>query len=357
MLYVNKADLTVKNCVWKDNYSDKNPVCLKSNTGGAGNGVIVLDGCSFTGNTCKTDWATSSNGKHGGMIGFKGEALYIVNCTADGNGFQLNNNGAFVRNDASLPLFMAYNTVVNYNTVSTKNAYGQMVSIAKDTPLYMVGNIMVNKEDNTANDSKFGCVYLQAGTGTDNVKDGGYNYIGGLNQSGKNYNIAATDVLNATTASVFGSSTPEVKTAVNGALCIAPVAGLRAIDTNAAAAAASAWKYSETAPTLEALGIDLTKDICGNARPATTVSGAYDVDATSGGTTSIADVACTGNMIKSLGNARYSVTGKGTVTVADIAGHVIMTADMAKSSIADLSSYPKGIYLIAAGGKCVKVVR
>ncbi len=62
-------------------------------------------------------------------------------------------------------------------------------------------------------------------------------------------------------------------------------------------------------------------------------------------------------MIKSLGNARYSVTGKGTVTVADIAGHVMMTADMAKSSIVDLSSYPKGIYLIAAGGKCVKVVR
>lgn len=284
VLYVNKADLNCRNCVWKDNYSEKNPVCLKSNT--VQEGIVVLNGCSFTGNTCKTDYATSSNGKHGGMIGFKGKALYIVNCTADGNGFQLNNNGAFVRNDAGLPLFMAYNTVFNYYASGTNNKYGQIASIAKNTPLFMVGNIMVNKDNNTENASKFGCVYLQAGTGTDNVVDGGWNYFGGLFQSGQEYKLATTDVLDATDTSVFGSNTPSVLTK-NGMLVVNPKTDLRTVTTADVKTATAAWKV-DGLPTLESLGIDLSKDILGNVRPATTVPGSYDENA--GNVSSIAPV-------------------------------------------------------------------
>lgn len=274
VLYVNKADLNCRNCIWKDNYSEQNPVCLKSNTNKEG--IVVLNGCSFTGNTCKEDWATGSNGKHGGMIGFKGQALYVVNCTADGNGFQLNNNGAFIRNDAGLPLFMVYNTIFNYYTSNSKNAYGQIASIAKDTPLFMAGNIMVNKNDNTANDSKFGCVYLQAGTGTDNVVDGGWNYFGGLFQNGKQYTLASNDVLDATDSSVFGSDTPAVAFK-NGMLTVNPKNDLRVVNASDLAAAAAAWKI-DGLPTMESLGIDLSKDILGNSRPATTLPGSYDVN-------------------------------------------------------------------------------
>jgi GH15 family glucan-1,4-alpha-glucosidase len=104
--------------------------------------------------------------------------------------------------------------------------------------------------------------------------------------------------------------------------------------------------------------VDLSVDMYGKKRAATTYRGAYDPNA--GDASGIEDVYTASGKkltVKALGNGNFAIDGaEGTATVYDMAGRVISRQNV-ENGMVSIADAANGIYIVRVSGASVKVAR
>ena len=103
--------------------------------------------------------------------------------------------------------------------------------------------------------------------------------------------------------------------------------------------------------------IDVTLDQTGAKRPASTIPGAYDVQAekeNSGISAAIAEPASFS--LLALGGGHYVVRGaEGVAAVYDLGGRKVVESTVADGDVLDLVGLAGGVYIVNVGNEALKV--
>ncbi len=376
-----KSQFYAKHCVWRNNVNNyyevhydaagsgdkkKNntgAVCISARGGETEHSLVVLEGCTMTGNTLANAELAKTVFCYGGLIANQDKSvdLVMVNNLLDGSGLTLKQNGGCLRQANKCQMIMAYNTLYNFNTTDPNDSKGVVCSINAETPFFIAGNIIVSPM--TTDVPK---VYAFFDQNNNKLKylTGGYNSIGGRYMNSQPESIWETGLVNNTWAStdnwnvatqsdVLGSNKITEK---DGGYYIEPLASCGDVNVASVQAAFDACDFLTA---FKDVKIDLSVDIYGNKRAATSYRGCYDPNASAGGS-GIADVAVSGDDIKvvSLGNGSFKVEGtEGVADVYDISGRKVLTQELGDNSIISLEGMAGGVYIIKAGNASVKVAK
>ena len=372
-----------KHCKWIDNVNDYwthfpdaglgfTAVCftaLPSIVINPGRTTSILDGCVFTGNKIEGD--SKNKSKWGGLINIVDRTnnkdysamsysdLIAVNNIFDGSELEIFQKGACLRQGMRSYILLAYNTLYGFR--ASDPALGTTISFHGDNVLtYMGCNIVVDNSNTVENNYAIGLdgnLRSSSDTFAYTSTSFGYNTVSGTtpNKKPESFFTVPTDQWNVTDgeATVFGGNK---LTAKGNTMVIEPVkayADVKMAEVNDAFKATSfpnefidvfGDKYS----------VDLTVDITGAKRSATTYRGAYDPTATGEGT-GIGEMSSSSDTlsIEKIGNNIYKVNN-GNATVYNVAGQVVCTDT---NGIIDLSSASTGVYIISSNGKSQKIVK
>ena len=361
-----------KHCVWTNNQNINTSTSktnwfqtvlnLRGEDGAVTNGV--LEGCSMYNNTIADETIRTTKAQYGGAINVADGYCNIamVNCFSDGMGQGIYQNGGMIRtgNKATLHFF-AFNTFYNYKNVHSTEVKGNIISYNGLTPFYMEGNIMVTDNTNTANDDKANSAIFVQGwnaVSMEGIISGGYNTVSG-NQfntySGNGCTFreqqSSDNLLAPNQSEVFGANKTALK---DGRYYIQPVAAYG--DVNLATALENFNSY-EMPDVFKWANIDLSVDMFGNKRAATTYRGAYDPNATS--VSGVKDVITSTNnfAVKALGNNTYAINGaQGKAVVCDMAGRTVLSQKVDANTPLVMSDLAAGVYVVRVANSAAKVV-
>lgn len=383
-------------CVWDGNQNIKNTTTsnndFQSVINGRGSSTsvtnIVLEGCVMVNNSIADPTARAA-ACYGGDMSFQdaGCNLMMVNCFADGGGQTIKQNGGMLRMGNNMQLFLlAFNTFCNYATSSTPESKGNVLSINGNTPYYLQGNIIVDKVAGTTVTPNYTTGTVSNGNKTDiaiftqgfsnnhgarvpYIQSGGDNTVGGFlvatiqkDQNGEAGSMYKTSFLTdfpsdnwsaPAQSDIFAGTT----TAADGRYYILPKETYKDVTMADALDNFDSYKSLPCYEPFKFANVDLSLDLFGNKRAATTYRGAYDPNATVN--TGIASTLGDGRAVtvKALGNGIYELQGAtGTAAVYDMAGRLVMTHPAAEGNLS-LASQPRGIYVVHVDGTAAKVVR
>lgn len=397
-----------KHCVWTNNKnirtdiasSDGNNNCFQAVLNGRGSSDnktnIILEGCVMVNNTIESEEARKV-ACYGGALSFQDGCcnLVMVNCFSDGNGLTIKQNGGFLRtgnsggSEPSLYLF-AFNTLFNYNTSHATESKGKILSINGNAPYYLQGNLIVDNAAGASVTPNYDAGTVAVGNKMDIavftqgyssnwgkyvplIASGGDNTIGGFlvatiqkdqnGEAGSMYKTTfltdfASDNWSAPAQSaVFEGATTEK----DGRYFILPKAQYCDVNTEEALNNFDSYKDLDIYKRwFSWADVDLSVDLFGNKRAATTYRGAYDPNATSGNTSGINGIAAeatTNLSVKALGNGVFAIAGaEGAADVYSIGGSHILSFDAAEGTFS-LADAPAGVYVVRAAGASVKVMR
>lgn len=398
-----------KHCVWVNNKnirtdigsSDGSNNCFQPVLNGRGSvederTSVVLEGCVMVNNTIESAEARAV-ACYGGAMSFQDDgacALLMVNCFADGGGQTIKQNGGFVRcgnskgNYPSLYMF-AYNTLYNYSTAHATESKGHIISFNGNSPYYFQANLIVDSKAGASVTPNYDNGTVAVGNKTDIaiftqgfsnnwgkyvplIASAGDNMVGGFLVATiqKDQNGEAGSMYKTTFLTDFPSdnwSAPAqseifegVTTEKDGRYFILPKA--QYCDVNTADGVANFESYQEGEVYKKWFGwanVDLSVDLFGNKRAATTYRGAYDPNATAGNGSGIAAIAAEAPAfsVKALGNGTFTIAGaEGNADVFSISGSRVLSFDAAEGAFS-LADAPAGVYVVRVGGQAVKVVR
>ena len=362
-------------CVWNGNRNintntGKNFMQSCLNGRGAEGSVtnVVLEGCVMVNNYIE-DPEARKTANYGGSISMQDgfTNLCMVNCYADGgDNNAINQNGGLMRlsNKATLHFF-AFNTFTNYDALAAE-CKGKIISFNGLTPFYMQGNLMITKEGASANndDKANNAVFVQGWNAEDmsGITSGGENSVSGTifnTYAGNNCTfreqMPSDNWLAGGYADVFKANAPTAK---DGRFYLEPKEAYG--DVNLAEALEN-YNSFEMPDVFKWANVDLSKDLFGNLRAATTYRGAYDPNATpaESGSGIVNTFATDATMsVIACGNGVFSVKGaEGVADVYDIAGRKVASESVVSGAEINISTYPSGIYFIKIGNKSVKVCK
>jgi hypothetical protein len=330
---------------------------------------VVFEGCSMYNNTIKDTARAKSTAQYGGAFNLAdgaytyGTNTAFVNCTIDGSGTQILQNGGMLRtgNKATLNFF-AFNTFFNFSASSSTDVRGNIISFNGLTPFYFQGNIMVTPNAPTTTEDKTNnAIFVQSwnNESMSGIISGGDNSISGTqfntyanNNCTFREQMTTDDWLAASQDNVFGGSSTTEK---DGRYYILPTDAYKnvnletALDNYESFALPDCFKWAN---------IDLSVDMYGKKRAATTYRGAYDPNASDA--SGIEDVyAANGKKltVKALGNGNFAIDGaEGTAEVYDLSGRVISRQNV-ENGMVSIADAANGIYIVRVSGASVKVAR
>ena len=256
--------------------------------------VVIVERCEITNNIA---YCTGTSTEGDASWGTYGGAFSV----ADNGGFLLMANNtisesrAWYRGSAcrlgggkdGKPncIYLISNTFFNNECQNGAAGNGSALSSGDNSKSFFMNNIMVEDKDYDVFDGPHAPVYLQSGTAFG--YSGGYNVFGTVYDNGDKSDFVATDnrpksfeTLN-TTETVFGSNKLTDKGGVSK--IIEPTMTVTGIAVADMTAKMDAWIAEGPQLLKDAYAkypLDLTKDQRGYTRAATTMSGAYDKDAT-----------------------------------------------------------------------------
>ncbi len=318
------CQLRMFDCIFRDNQSPNSGAAFltrarnsdSNNSDPANNGVALFERCEFTDNICP--------GTYGGGAAIADNAgtTYFVNCTMSGAYCQ-KAGGAF-RNSTNDVAFFINNTFVNNWTTQATSSAGDGLSSGRNSTSYFANNVFVNPAERDKFDAANHAVVFLQEADTKAVS-AGYNVFGTLFDNGGN-TFAATDrqsVLNNiyTQEKVFGTNTLTD----NGGFSktIAPILDITGMTLAALQAAIAKWPIEDAVKEV----MDVTLDQRGYTRAATTMSGAFDSNATNP-STGVSNV-----IVPAADNTVYTILGQPMGT--------------------DIDALPAGMY-IQGGKKFIK---
>jgi len=397
-----------KHCVWTNNKnirtdiggSDGSNNCFQPILNGRGatdnKTNIVLEGCVMVNNTIESEEARKV-ACYGGAMSMQDGCcnLVMVNCLADGGGQTIKQNGGFLRtgnsnSEPSLYLF-AFNTLFNYSTAHATESKGKIISINGNAPYYLQGNIIVDNTAGTTVTPNYDAGTVTVGNKTDIaiftqgfsnnwgkyvplIQSAGDNTIGGMlvatiqkDQNGETGSMYKTTFLTDFKSDnwsapaqndIFEGNT----TAKDGRYFILPKASYCDVNTKEAVELFESYKELDIYKKWFSFAdIDLSLDLFGNKRAATTYRGAYDPNATPDSPTGINTIYSTPDgadiSVKPAGNGIFTISGaEGVASVYDMAGRLIMQQELSNGQIS-LTDAASGIYMIRIAGASFKVVR
>jgi hypothetical protein len=323
---------------------------------------IVLEGCVMVDNGLLTA------STYGGYINTQDNCvnLMMVNCYADGGDNTIKQNGGFIRTGKTPALHLfAFNTFCNFKA-SDSAPKGHVMSINQTDNLYFQGNIVTSSaEVSKIDDSTANAIFLQNGTSSanvmTNVKSYGYNTVTGIifNKTDNEGSFCSNTLDNwvaPTTAKVFGDN---VKTEKDGRYYIEPTSAYGDVVLDDALKAFNDFTMPDCFSWAK---VDLSLDILGNKRAATTYRGAYDpngtpvVDETTTGIENVADNSAKVT-VKSLGNGNFAIAGvEGNAEVYDLSGRLVNKQALTDGTL-QLDNVASGIYLVRFANATVKLAR
>lgn len=372
-----------KHCKWIDNVNDYwtqfpeagpgfTAVCftaLPSIVINPGRTTSILDGCVFTGN--KIDGDSKNKSKWGGLINIVDRTnnkdysamsysdLIAVNNIFDGGELEIFQKGACLRQGMRSYILLAYNTFYGFR--ASDPALGTTISFHGDNVLtYMGCNIVVDNSATIDNNYAIGLdnnLRSSSDTFAYTSTSFGYNTVSGTtpNKKPESFFAVATDQWNVVDgeATVFGGNK---LTAKGNTMVIEPVKAYADVKMAEVNDAFKATNFPNDF--LEVFGdkynVDLTVDITGAKRSATTYRGAYDPSAQGAGS-GIGEIASSSEELSIVRIAKdiYRLNG-GSAKVYNVAGQVVCTD---ANGIIDLTTVSTGIYIISSNGKSHKVVK
>ncbi len=397
-----------RHCVWTNNRNIRTDIggsdgannCFQPVLNGRGakdnKTNIILEGCVMVNNIIENEDARKAACYGGGMSFQDGCCnLLMVNCLADGGGQTIKQNGGFIRTgnsdngEPSLYAF-AFNTMFNYSTSHATESKGKIISINGNAPYFLQGNIIVDNTDGASITPNYDAGTVAVGNKADIaiftqgfsnnwgkyvplIQSAGDNTVGGFlvatiqkDQNGEAGSMYKTSFLTDFSSDnwsapaqnqVFEGNT----TAKDGRYFILPKSNY--CDVTLEDAINNFDSYKELEIFKKWFGwaeVDLSKDLFGNKRAATTYRGAYDPNATAGNPTGIEDLAEVNKMnliVKSIGNGIFSISGVvGQADVFDINGTRVLSFDASEGSFS-LTDSPAGIYIIRTEESYVKIIR
>ena len=406
-----------KHCVWSNN-TNINETTAKNNfyqsvLNGRGSTDrkeytdIVLEGCVMVNNPIKNETARN-NANYGGLMSFQDGCcnVMMVNCFADGGGLTINQNGGMMRMGNSSYLVMAFNTFFNFNTKHATESKGKVISINGNTPYFLQSNIIVDNTNGTSitpnyttntvsNGNKLDIAVFTQGFSNNHgnkvplLQSGGDNLIGGFlvatiakDQNGESGKVYTTNFLSEYSsdnwsAPAQGDVFAGTTTAKDGRYYILPKDSYKDVNTAEAVelfnsyeellgsyAATTGATFTSQLPKdyFKFAKVDVSLDLFGNKRAATTYRGAYDPNATAvvDPGTGVASVFATDATMRaiSMGNGNFRIEGaEGVAEVYDIAGRKVMATSIAAGDEVALGNAPAGVYFIKIGNKSAKVIK
>ncbi len=303
------CQLRMFDCIFRDNQSSNSGAAFltrarnsdSNNSDPANNGVALFERCEFTDNICP--------GTYGGGAAIADNAgtTYFVNCTMSGAYCQ-KAGGAF-RNSTNDVAFFINNTFVNNWTTQATSSAGDGLSSGRNSTSYFANNVFVNPAERDKFDAANHAVVFLQEADTKAVS-AGYNVFGTLFDNGGN-TFAATDrqsVLDNiyTQEKVFGTNTLTD----NGGFSktIAPTLDITGMTLAALQAAIAKWPIEDAVKEV----MDVTLDQRGYTRAATTMSGAFDSNATNP-STGVSNVT-----VPAADNTVYTILGQPMGTDIDV---------------------------------------
>lgn len=397
-----------RHCVWINNRNIRTDIggsdgannCFQPVLNGRGakdnKTNIILEGCVMVNNFIESEDARKVACYGGGMSFQDGCCnLLMVNCLADGGGQTIKQNGGFIRTgnsdngEPSLYAF-AFNTLFNYSTAHATESKGKIISINGNAPYFLLGNIIVDNTEGATVTPNYDAGTVAVGNKADIaiftqgfsnnwgkyvplIQSAGDNTIGGFlvatiqkDQNGEAGSMYKTSFLTDFSSDnwsapaqnqVFEGNT----TAKDGRYFILPKSNY--CDVKLEDAINNFDSYKELEIFKKWFGwseVDLSRDLFGNKRAATTYRGAYDPNAVPGNPTGINEITGSGNKIlsvKALGNGQFSISGvEGYAEIFDMNGRRISRIDSSTNSIS-LADSPSGLYIIRSGDKFTKLIR
>ena len=300
--------------------------------------------------------------KFGGGIQVSSGTLWLLNSTVYGNEIY-SNGGGIGFNGSNLYLISSTITKnVSHRAVSNY-AYGSQMCSEKAGTLHIVNSYVVAEQDNGG--LKYCPFYADNLTGevSDMLITAGWN-VGGTFYLGKS-GVTAADVQTAVKSVFATTGTDDV---YNSANTYANIFGTNGLVNNGGnsrtvipMAENSGCKVSDLQDLVKIWGcpveVDVTVDQRGYKRESVTVTGAIDPNATQNVGTSIATVGTIAGRfeVTALGDGRYAVSGiDAQVSAYDITGRLVTVSHR---GVVDLSRAGRGIYVLAAHGQTLKIMR
>ena len=338
-----------RDCIWRGNKGTNAGVALlcRQHNGGSSEaetrrGETIVDRCEFTDNTV-AEPDNSNKAKYGGAIALAdwGGTMWINNTTVTGT--HISWAGAMGRFGTGTTLYSTNNTFYDCTCSYDVRHSGSIISMGDKSHLYAANTISVNKVDGF--EGMLATNFIQTELCTFDTK--GYNVWGStFNNSATPF--APTDNVNKdnTVAVVFGDN--EAQT-VGGTRVIAPLESFRGVVLADIEAAAAGWSMPAE--------IDVTLDQTGAKRPASTIPGAYDVQAEKENSgISAAIVESASFSLLALGGGHYVVRGaEGVAAVYDLGGRKVVESTVADGDVLDLAGLAGGVYIVNVGNEALKV--
>lgn len=369
-----------KHCVWTNNRNittdtSKNNwyQCILNGRGNKDKGEItniVLEGCVMVNNTIENAEARDA-ACYGGAMSFQDGCVNfaMVNCFADGGGLTIKQNGGFMRmgnataNSDVVQSFFAFNTICNYKTAHSSEAKGHLISFNGYAPFYLQGNLFITTIAPTAaDDKKNNAIFVQGWNSKDmsKVLSGGDNSITGsifssyaANNCTIREQMSTDSWLAPVMSEVFGSNQITEK---DGRYYLEPVSAYGNVNLQDALTNFESYEMPDC---FKWANVDLSVDLFGNKRAATTYRGAYDPNATKGSSAIESVFAADGThlTVKALGNGEYAIEGaEGTASVYDMSGRLVFNGELTDGNLS-LANAAAGIYVVRVAGAVAKVIR
>ncbi len=369
-----------KHCVWTNNRNINTDTSKKNwyqtilnGRGNADKGEItniVLEGCVMVNNTIESADARAE-ACYGGGMSFQDKCvnLAMVNCFADGGGLTIKQNGGFIRmgnataNSDVVQSFFAFNTICNYKTTHNSEAKGHLISFNGYAPFYLQGNLFITTAAPTAaDDKKNNAIFVQGWNSKDmsKVLSGGDNSITGsifstyaANNCTIREQMSTDSWLAPVMSEVFGSNQTTEK---DGRYYLEPVSAYGNVNLQEALTNFESYDMPEC---FKWANVDLSVDLFGNKRAATTYRGAYDPNATKGSSAIESVFAADGTQltVKALGNGEYTIEGaEGAASVYDMSGRLVFNGELTDGNLS-LANAAAGIYVVRVAGGAAKVIR
>ena len=389
-----------KHCVWTNNRNINTDTsknnwyqCILNGRGNSDKGQItnvVLEGCVMVNNTIENADARDAACYGGGMSFQDGVCnVMMINCFADGGGLTIKQNGGFMRMGNNSSLFLlAFNTLYNFNTSHATETKGKIISINGNTPYYLQGNIIVDNTAGTSvtpnystgsvsNGNKADIAIFTQGFSNNHgkrvpyIQSAGDNTVGGFLVATiqKDQNGEAGSMYKTTFLTDFESdnwSAPaqneifaDNTTQKDGRYFITPKAEYGNVDLATAIENFNSYKDIPAYDCFKWADVDLSVDLFGNKRAATTYRGAYDPNATKGSSAIESVFAAEGTQltVKALGNGEYTIEGaEGTASVYDMSGRLVFNGELTDGNLS-LANAAAGIYVVRVAGAAAKVIR
>ncbi len=264
--------------------------------------------CEFEDNiSCEIKEGSEEWGNYGGGMGMGDNAgtVYMINCTIKGSkGW---NRGGGFRVSGNCTSFFISNTFIDNICVNTNGENGgEAISFGDNTYNYFANNIIVNSgADDTFNTNR---AVVHFTNNDSRGFSGGYNVMGTVVDVGSSLNTwPATDKLSTsstnvnTIESIFTTMKNKFKNNGGFNKTIAPTADVSGMTLTALKNTVDSWPIEEAAKVM-----DLSKDQRGFTRAETTMSGAYDANATAPEGTALENI----RGGKQMDNKMYDVLGR-----------------------------------------------